>query len=233
MTGHRRRIPFGRRRVAILIALGVCLLLVAEDAMARRGGFGGASFGRSFSSRSFSSRGATRAWGSTRSRAGSTRSSLSGSRASAARTNTRGVSNSQYQQARTRGTTFQNRQQAQQAFVGRNSTQYPSRFASQPSARPAHIPQNTRVGGRNVNVAYNAGLGGYGYLHPTLGTWVLYSAMTDAAMLGVLMSRQGYYYGPGPGAYYGGRTSGFWSGLMVIGIILAIFFVMRSGSRYY
>ena len=162
---------------------------------------------------------------------GAARQSLSGTRGATARSNTGGVSNAQYQRARTNGTTFQTRQQAEQAFVSRNSSQYPSRYATQPSSRPSHIPQSTRVDGRNVNVTYNAGLGGYGYLHPTLGTWVLYSAMADAAMLGLLMSNQGYYYGPAPGAYYGGRPSGFWTGLMVIAIILAVFFVMRAGSR--
>jgi hypothetical protein len=229
-------VPFARRRIWAVVALAAALLLVAEDALARRGGgFGGASFGRSFSSRSFSTRSTvgTRAWGSNRVRTNSTRSALSGSRAGTARANTRGVSNAQYQRARANGTTYRTRQQAEQTFVSRNSSQFPSRYASQPATRPGHVPQSTRVDGRNVNVAYNAGLGGYGYLHPSLGTWVLYSAMTDAAMLGLLMSRQGYYYGPAPGAYYGGRTSGFWTGLMMIGIIFAIFFVMRSKSRYY
>ena len=243
MTAHRpgpRRSRL-RRRSFLLAAVLLSLLLVADDALARRGGgFGGGfSGGRSFSSRGFSSsrglssRGSlsSRSWGS--GRRTTTRQSLSGSRASTGRSNTRGVNNSQYQRARANGTTFQSRQQAEQAFVGRNSSQYPSRFASQPSSRPSHVPQSTRVGGRNVNVSYNAGLGGYGYLHPTLGTWVLYSAMADAAMLGVLMSNRGYYYGPRPGAYYGGRPSGFWSGLMVLAIILAVFFVMRSGSRRY
>ena len=227
-----------RRRILLVMAATLCLLLIADDAFARRGGFGGGrsfssrgfSSSRSFSSsRGFSSRSSTRAWGSNRS---TTRQSLSGSRATA-RSNTRGVNNSQYQRARANGTTFQTRQQAEQAFVSRNSSQYPSRYASQPSTRPGHIPQSTRVDGRNVNVTYNAGLGGYGYLHPTLGTWVLYSAMADAAMLGLLMSNRGYYYGPAPGAYYGGRPSGFWTGLMVIAIILAVFFVMRAGSRRY
>ena len=174
------------------------------------------------------------AWGSSRARTGTTtRQSLSGTRGSTARTNTRGATQANYQRARANGTTFQTRQQAQQAFVGRNASQYPSRYASRPSSRPAHIPQNTRVDGRNVNVTYNAGRGGYGYLHPSLGTWVLYSAMADAAMLGVLMSNNRYYYGQPPGAYYGGRSSGFWTGLMVIAIILAVYFVMRSGSRRY
>ena len=140
--------------------------------------------------------------GSSRTRTGTTtRQSLSGTRGSTARTNTRGATQANYQRARANGTTFQTRQQAQQAFVGRNASQYPSRYASRPGSRPAHIPQNTRVDGRNVNVTYNAGLGGYGYVHPSLGTWVLYSAMADAAMLGVLMSNNRYYYGQPPGAY--------------------------------
>ncbi len=221
-----------RRRVLLLVAVTLTLLLVADDLFARRGGF---SMGRSFSSRGFSaSRSVSRGsvWGSSRARTGTaTRQSLSGTRGATARTNTRGVSNAQYQRARANGTTYQTRQQAEQAFVSRNSSQYPSRYSSQPSSRPAHIPQTTRVDGRNVNVTYNSGLGGYGYLHPTLGTWVLYSAMADAAMLGVLMSNRGYYYGPAPGAYYGGRPSGFWTGLAVIAIIVAVFLVMRAGSR--
>ena len=221
----------GRRALAAGAVL-LCLLMVADDAFARRGG--GFSGGRSFSSRGFSSRSSVSAWGSSRARTGTTtRQSLSGTRGATARSNTRGVNQASYQRARANGTTFQTRQQAEQAFVSRNSSQYPSRYASQPSSRPSHIPQSTRVDGRNVNVTYNAGLGGYGYLHPTLGTWVLYSAMADAAMLSVLMANNNYYYGAAPGAYYGGRTSGFWTGLMVIAIILAVFFVMRAGSRRY
>ena len=234
---RRSRGYLARRRILAAGAIALTLLMVADDAFARRGGFSG---GRSFSSRSFSSsrgfssRRSVSSWGSTRQRTGTTtRQSLSGSRGSTARANTRGVSQANYQRARANGTTFQSRQQAEQAFVSRNASQYPSRYASQPTSRPGHIPQTTRVDGRNVNVTYNAGLGGYGYLHPGLGTWVLYSAMADAAMLGVLMSRNHYYYGPAPGAYYGGRPSGFWTGLMVIAIILAVFFVMRAGSRRY
>lgn len=233
MTAHRRVRQPGRlpRRALLAMAVVLVLLLAADDLFARRGGF---SMGRSFSSRGFSSTRSfsARSWGSSRARSGTaTRQSLSGTRSATARSNTRSVSSAQYQRARANGTTFQTRQQAQQAFVSRNSGQYPSRYASQPSSRPGHIPQTTRVDGRNVNVTYNTGLGGYGYLHPTLGTWVLYSAMADAAMLGVLMSNRGYYYGPPPGAYYGGRPSGFWTGLAVIGIILAVYFVMRSSSQ--
>ncbi|MDE0445818.1 MAG: hypothetical protein OXH96_04020 [Spirochaetaceae bacterium] len=233
---RRSRGSLARRRILAAGAIALTLLMVADDAFARRGGFsGGRSFSsRGFSSSGFSSRRSVSSWGSTRQRTGTTtRQSLSGTRGSTARANTRGVSQSSYQRARANGTTFQSRQQAEQAFVSRNASQYPSRYASQPTSRPAHIPQSTRVDGRNVNVTYNAGLGGYGYLHPGLGTWVLYSAMADAAMLSLLMSNNHYYYGPPPGAYVGGRSSGFWTGLMVIAIILAVFFVMRAGSRRY
>ena len=87
------------------------------------------------------------------------------------------------------------------------------------------------MNGRNVNVTYNAGLGGYGYLHPTLGTWILYSAMTDAVMMSALMSRGGYYYGGAPGTYYGGG-GGFFTGLILIMLIAGVMWVLlRSAGR--
>jgi hypothetical protein len=224
----RPRVAFGSRRVIIAIAAALTLFLLAEDALARGFGRGGFS-ARSFSSRSFSSRSSRSLGGARSSR------SLSGSRAStaSARSNTSGVSQSRYNTARANGTTYQNRSQATSAFRTRNSSQYPSKFSSQPTARPSHIPQSTRVNGQNYNVSYNRGLGGYGY--SVGGRWILYSAMADVAMMSVLMNNRGYYYGARPGAYVGGRSSGFWTGLMVIGIFLAIYFVVRSSnrSRYY
>ena len=221
-------------KVACAIAIASILLLVADDAFARRmGGFsGGRSFSSLGSSRSFSSRSTRSAFGSS-SRTSTTRSSLSGTRGVSSRSNTSGVSRSQYERSRAAGTTFQNRSQAESAFRQRNAGQFPSRYATQPSTRPSHIPQSTRVDGRNVNVTYNAGLGGYGYLHPTLGTWILYNAMTDAAMMSILMSRGGYYYGGAPGTYYGGG-GGFFTGLILILLIAGVMWVLlRSASRRY
>ena len=221
-------------KAACAIAVGSILLLVADDAFARR--FGGFSGGRSFSSfgssRSFSSRSSRSVFGSG-SRTTTTRSTLSGTRGVSSRSNTGGVSRAQYDRSRAAGTTFQNRSQAESAFRQRNAGQYPSRYAQQPASRPAHVPQTTRVDGRNVNVTYNAGLGGYGYLHPTLGTWILYDAMTDAAMMSVLMSRNGYYYGAAPGTYYGGG-GGFINGLIVIALIVGVaWLLLRSVGRRY
>ena len=219
-------------KVACAIVIASILLLVADDAFARRmGGFsGGRSFSSFGSSRSFSSRSTRSAFGSSR-RTATTRSTLSGTRGVSSRSNTSGVSRSQYERSRAAGTTFQNRSQAESAFRQRNAGQFPSRYATQPSTRPSHIPQSTRVDGRNVNVTYNAGLGGYGYLHPTLGTWILYNAMTDAAMMSILMSRGGYYYGGAPGTYYGGG-GGFFTGLILILLIAGVMWVLlRSASR--
>lgn len=220
-----------RRRVLVAIAAALTLFLVAEDAFARRfGGFSGRSFSRSFSS--------SRSLGSSRSFSSSSRRSLSGSRAStaAARSNTRGISQTNYNRARQQGTTFQTRSQAESAFRQRNASQYSSKYPTQQSTRPSHIPQTTRVNGQTVNVNYNAGLGGYGYFMG--GQWILYSAMADAAMLSVLMSRNNYYYGAAPGAYVGGYSGGFWTGILIIGIIVAMFLFVRSAAnrgstRYY
>jgi hypothetical protein len=221
-------------KVACVIAIASILLLVADDALARRmGGFsGGRSFSSFGSSRSVSSRSTRSVFGSS-SRTATTRSSLSGTRGVSSRSNTGSVSRSQYQRSRAAGTTFQNRTQAESAFRQRNAGQFPSRYATQPSSRPNHIPQSTRVDGRNVNVTYNAGLGGYGYRHPTLGTWILYSAMTDAVMMSALMSRGGYYYGAAPGTYAGGG-GGFFTGLILILLIVGVMWVLlrSSGRRF-
>lgn len=218
-------------KVAAVIGITSILLLVADDALARRmGGFsGGRSFSSFGSSRSFSSRSTRSAFGS--SRATTTRSSLAGTRGVSSRSNTASVSRAQYQRSRAAGTTFQNRSQAESAFRQRNSGQFSSRYQTQPSTRPGHIPQSTRVDGRNVNVAYNTGLGGYGYMHPTLGTWMMYNAMTDAAMMGMLMSRGGYYYGGAPGTYRGGGGN-FFTGLILIMLIIVVMrMLLGSTSR--
>jgi len=161
------------------------------------------------------------------------RNSLSGTRGVSSRSNTTGVSRAQYQRSRAAGTTFQNRSQAETAFRQRNAGQYPSRYRSEPSSRPSHIPQSTRVNGRNVNVSYNAGLGGYGYMHPTMGTWMMYSAMSDMAMMSMLMNRGGYYYGGAPGTYHGGGGN-FFTGMILILLIVGLMWVLLgSASRRY
>ncbi len=100
-----------------------------------------------------------------------------------------------YDSARRSGTLFSSKTEAQTAFKSQYGSQYGSTFAAEPASRPAWIPQSTTVGGRGVNVLYNAGLGGYGYIDPILGTWILYDVLSDAAMADSLMNRHNYYYG--------------------------------------
>jgi hypothetical protein len=198
------------RFAAAAMAAALAFLPVAEASA--RGGFRGGGFRsspvRSFSApRSLGAPRAARSWGSaTRPKAAasdstpglaapslfSSRRSISGSRSSVSQQ--RGL----YDSARRNGTLFSSQTEATQAFRSRYAKDYGSTFAAEPTARPSYIPQSTMVGGRNVNIFYNQGLGGYGYLHPTLGTWMLYDAISDAAMANSLMGSRGYYYGGAP-----------------------------------
>jgi len=93
--------------------------------------------------------------------------------------------------AKSSGTYFKNRKEATSSFKKKHANTYKSRYATKPTTRPAHIPQTTSVGGRSYNVTYNASYGGYGYMGPS-GSWIMYDAMADAAMLAILMNRRGY-----------------------------------------
>ena len=125
-----------------------------------------------------------------------------------------------YDKAKASGTAYSSKAAATDAFKSKHGNQYTARYASQPATRPDHIPASTSVGGRTYPVSYNRQYGGYGYMGPG-GSWVMYDAMADAAMLSILMSRNNYYYDP-PGVIYG-RRSGFGTALVWIGIIFAMF----------
>ena len=99
-----------------------------------------------------------------------------------------------YEAAKQNGTAFKSKAEATASFKQANATKYTSKYTTEPSTRPTYIPQTTAVGGTNVNISYNAGMGGYGYMHPSLGTFMLYDALSDAAMVSVLMSHDNYYY---------------------------------------
>ena len=236
------------RKLRVIALIATSLLVIgADDAFARRyGGFSsrGFSSGRSFSRSSGSLWGSssratrsTSTWGRTRSTgatAGTTtrRTTLSGSRSGVSASNTRSISRNDYQRAQRNGTTYRSRGDAESAFRQRYSSQYPSQFSSRPGARPSHIPGSTTLNGRAANVQWVPSLGGYGYRHPTLGTWVLYSAMADAAMMGTLMAGRGYYYGAPPGSAVGGVSRAFWNGLVILVIFMVVSSLLRrSGGR--
>jgi hypothetical protein len=226
-------------RTCVAAAMAVALAFVPAMDASARGGFRGGGFRSSSAIRSFGgarSSGSLRSitgWGSaTRPAAkaksapsastGSspfsfTRKSISGSRSSVSAQ--RGL----YDSAKKSGTLFSSKTEASQAFKSRYAKDYGSSFASEPASRPSYIPSSAYVGGQNVNIVYNQGLGGYGYMHPTLGTWMLFDALGDAAMLDAAMSNRGYYWGGAP-AYisHGQSYLGFAFAMLVVLIMAAI-----------
>jgi len=134
-----------------------------------------------------------------------------------------------YDSARRTGTLFSTKTEAQSAFASRYSSQYGSTFQAEPASRPAWIPSSTLVDGRSVNVAYNPGLGGYGYLHPSLGTWVLYNAMSDAIMMDSLMTHHNYYYGAPVYLSHGQSWINF--ALFLLAAMVVLVAVMRAVRR--
>lgn len=223
------------------VAVGAMILFLfslAADTAFARGGFRGGGFRSSSSFRTFGSRSTARSgslfgWGRSTRRSSTAAapmrggSPISGSRSSVA------AQRNLYSTARQNGTLFSTRADAVQSFRSKYASQYSSRFTAQPSSRPSYIPRSTVVNGRTVNVAYNSGLGGYGYMDPFLGRWVMYNALTDAAMVGVLMSNRGYWWG-GPPVYVSHGPGFFtWAIILFFGfmILSSLMRAMRGGRR--
>ena len=185
------------RRGVVWFCLALVLLLaLPEDLWARRGGR--ISVGRSgggFATRTYTppaSRAAT--WGG---RAPATVTPRMGTRSATrpvSRTPARsGVDQATLNRAKTQGTVFQSRADAERAFQRDYANRFPSTFSQQPSERPNHIPQTTSVEGRNYDVTYNQRYGSYGYMQN--GSWVAYNTFRDVALLSMLMRSNGYVYG--------------------------------------
>jgi hypothetical protein len=132
-----------------------------------------------------------------------------------------------YDTARRNGTLYSNQGEATQAFKSSLGSRYDSRFAAEPTARPSWIPQYTTVGGRNLNIVYNPVLGGYGYLNPLLGTWILYDVLGDAAMASSIMGNHGYYWGSPP--VYVSHGPGF----IFTAFVLLLFFIVAAAMIGY
>ena len=91
---------------------------------------------------------------------------------------------------------------------------YPTKFSSQPSARPDYIPPNINLNGKQHKVFYKGG--GYGYYAGSV--WSPYSPFTDPFMAARLMGMSGYYYGPRPGLSF--------MAMFGMGIFLYLLFVV-------
>ncbi len=221
----------GKRNFLYMLLLSLGLLFAMtfpEDALARRGGFGG---GRSFRSSRSSN------WKSSKSRSSSAWSKKSKS-ISSTRGKTKmptGLNKTQakafkqpksdkalYKKAKQQGTVFNNRAGAKNAFSKKYGSQYTSKYNKQPGKRPNHIPANTTVDGRKHRVDYNPQYGGYGYMGAG-GNWMMYSVVRDVAMMSMLMGHHGYYYGAAPM----GGGGGMFNGLVVIIIIVILAMLFR------
>lgn len=131
-----------------------------------------------------------------------------------------------YEKAKMQGTSFKTRDEAVKDFQTKNAGKYTNKFTSEPATRPSYIPSTTMVGGHSYTVIYNPGMGGYGYYNGA--TWIMYDAMRDAAMMGMLMNQNHYYYGPAPGMGFFTFLYIILAVTFIIGII--IFFARKFGE---
>ena len=197
------------RRAGVWAALLLTLFLLApQDLLARRGGR--ISFGRSgsFSKRTYRPPSRAKTWGSSRPTSVQPRmGSRSSSRpaGSAGRSGGSGIDQAALNRARTQGTVFNSRNDAERAFQRDYANKYPTRFGSEPSARPSYIPDRTTVDGQNFDVSYNPRYGGYGYVRN--GSWVMFDALRDIAILNMLMRQNAYVYRGSGSAGTGGSGS--------------------------
>lgn len=210
------------------LALLLMVLCVSYcDAKPPSGGF------RSSSRSSFRSSSSTKSggWGSKATQTPSvskpSTSGAWGSKSTPAAANTApksAVDNAAYKAAKTSGKAFTTKDAAVADFKAKSAAKYTSTYKTEPATRPSHIPTTTTVGGSNVNVSYNSQYGGYGYMHPTLGTWMMYDMISDAAMMGVMMQRDGYYAGGAQPAVVHHSSSG----TTALSIVLAIVIIFVS-----
>jgi hypothetical protein len=135
---------------------------------------------------------------------------------------------SRYQNAVKSGKAFTTRESAVADFKAKNANTFTNKFKTEPSKRPDYIPSNYTSGGKSYKIVYDRSSGGYGYWNgggPGLGTWMMYDALSDMAMMNTLMSRQNYYIGQ-PVVAWGGSWFKFlmWFGaglgVTLIGILI-------------
>lgn len=129
-------------------------------------------------------------------------------------------------------------EEAKKAFVQQHRDKYkqkPTPGEPAPAKRPSYIPSNTTVDGRQYDVTYNVGQGGYGYWNggaPGLGTWMMYDALSDAAMVSMLM-RQNDPYHAGVAHTQATSSAGAYRALMPILGLVILGIIIVWGYRSY
>ena len=218
------------KKFLALLLMIVCVSYC--DAKPPSGGFRSSSSSRSSSFRSSSTR--SSGWGSKSTPAPSvSKPSTSGAWGSKSTTTSpaapkSAVDNAAYKAAKTSGKAFTSKDAAVADFKAKSAAKYTSTYKTEPATRPTHIPMTTTVGGSNVNVSYNSQYGGYGYMHPTLGTWMMYDMISDAAMMSTMMRNDGYYVGQPSTVVYSdgggiGRTLGIILSFLLFAAVLSFF----------
>ncbi len=198
--------------------------IVTDAAFARRGG--GFSSSRSYSSRrSVSSRSST--WRKTRSSTAVYRSRKR-----------KPIQSAADRRANSKTAKYSSKAEATKAFVNRYKgtyTQKPTPGKPAPAKRPDYIPSSTSLAGKTYNVTYNVDRGGYGYWNgggPGLGTWMMYDALSDVAMMSLLMNRHNIHYGAAAGTRPPYSHSAFSSAMPIIGLLI-IGIIIVWGYRCY
>ena len=178
-----------KKLVLVLFVTATLLFAGLDEVFARRSGSRSRSFSRprSSSSRSRTSSKPTSSSSKSTKPTTSKRTTTASKRTAAQQKS--------YEAAKKMGTAYKSKSEATAAFKKANTSKYTSKYTKKPATRPSHIPASTSVGGQNYPISYNAGMGGYGYTN-SLGAWVMYDAMMDAAMVSTLMTRNNYYYDP-------------------------------------
>jgi hypothetical protein len=163
---------------------------------------------------------------------GSTPSKNSSSWASKPQTSTRPqstVERSKYEAASKSGTVFKTRESAVADFKAKKATTYTSKFATEPTKRPDHIPQTYKANGTSYNITYNQNVGGYGYWNgggPGLGSFLLYDLLQDEINLNRVMDSQHYYVGNAP-VIESNSSSGWTVFWIIVCSALGIFLIYK------
>lgn len=134
-----------------------------------------------------------------------------------------------YESAQKSGKAFTSKEAALSDFKSKNADKFPSKYNSEPTKRPDHIPNQYKDSqGNTYNVTYNQQAGGYGYMNG-LGAFIMYDALSDMAMASMLMNNNGYHVGP-PVVASSGFSFGAALGItfIVAIVIIAILAMIKS-----
>lgn len=209
---------------ALIISLA-CIALGKPTSRSSSGSFGGS---RSYSSPSKPSYSAPKAVSPSRSSSGifgSSSKSVTPQKPSVT-TKSSGTDSKMSQSLKTTSSSYKTKESAIDAFKKENAGKFTSKYEKEPSTRPTHIPQSTTVDGRSVTVNYNSNYGGYGYMHPVLGTWIMYDMMSDAAMVNSMAHHHGYGYAASGYNY----SFGWFNSVIFTVVFICVLLIILSGT---